>query len=70
METSSIIACRAVSRQPCVKALEEDEIDVEERIRRCQQDARQYLEVRPEMAWSRAQQAVTLAWAGPAQSAR
>jgi hypothetical protein len=39
-----------------LKALEEDELDVEERILRCQQDARQYLQVRPEIAWSRAQQ--------------
>lgn len=43
-----------------VKALEEDELDVEERILRCQQDARQYLQVRPEIAWSRAQQGVML----------
>ncbi len=42
------------------KTLEEDQLDPEERIQRCQTDARQYLEVRPEMAWSRAQQAVTL----------
>jgi hypothetical protein len=35
-------------------------LDVEERVQRCLSDARQYLEVRPEMAWSRAQQAVTL----------
>lgn len=43
-----------------VKILEEDELDAEERVQRCQADARQYLEVKPEMAWSRAQQAVTL----------
>jgi hypothetical protein len=43
-----------------VKALEEDDLDVEERIQRCQQDARQYLQVRPEIAWSRAQQGVML----------
>ena len=41
-------------------ALEEDDLDVEERIQRCQADARQYLQVKPEIAWSRAQQAVTL----------
>ncbi len=50
---------------PCVsaallKTLEEDQFDLEERVQRCQADARQYLEVRPEIAWSRAQQAVTL----------
>jgi tetratricopeptide (TPR) repeat protein len=43
-----------------LKTLEEDELDAEERVQRCQADARQYLEVKPEMAWSRAQQAVTL----------
>lgn len=43
-----------------LKTLEEEELDLEERLQRCQADARQYLEVKPEMAWSRAQQAVTL----------
>ena len=42
------------------KTLQEEELDVEERVQRCQADARQYLEVKPEMAWSRAQQAATL----------
>jgi hypothetical protein len=43
-----------------LKTFEEEELDSEERVQRCQADARQYLEVKPEMAWSRAQQAVTL----------
>ena len=43
-----------------LKTLEEDELDLEERIQRCQADARQYLGVKPEIAWSRAHQAVTL----------
>jgi tetratricopeptide (TPR) repeat protein len=43
-----------------LKTLEEDELDTEERVQRCQADARQYLDVKPEMAWSRAQQAVAL----------
>jgi hypothetical protein len=43
-----------------LKTLDEDELDVEERVQRCQIDARQFLEIKPEMAWSRAQQAVTL----------
>jgi len=42
------------------KAIEEDELDLEERVQRCQADARQYLQVKPDIAWSRAQQAVTL----------
>lgn len=43
-----------------VKTLEEEELDIEERIQRCQTDARQYIDIRPDMAWSRAQQAITL----------
>jgi hypothetical protein len=43
-----------------LKTLEEDDLDPEERVQRCQADARQYLEVKPGIAWSRAQQAVTL----------
>ena len=43
-----------------LKTLEEDELDPEERVQRCQADARQSLQVKPEMAWSRAQQAITL----------
>ncbi|HEY3938901.1 MAG TPA: hypothetical protein VGL97_15830 [Bryobacteraceae bacterium] len=43
-----------------LKTLEEDDLDPEERVQRCQADARQYLEVKPDVAWSRAQQAITL----------
>lgn len=43
-----------------LKSLDEEELDLEERVLRCQADARQFLQVKPEMAWSRAQQAVTL----------
>jgi len=43
-----------------LRTLEEDQLDIEERIQRCQADARQYLSVKPGMAWTRAQQAVTL----------
>ncbi len=43
-----------------LKTLEEDELDLEERVQRCQLDARQYVDVRPDVAWSRAQQAITL----------
>ena len=50
---------------PCVpsavlSALDEETLDLEERIQRCQSDARQFLAVKPDMAWSRANQAVTL----------
>ena len=40
--------------------LEEEELEVEERIQRCQRDARQLVPVKPDLAWSRAQQAVAL----------
>jgi len=43
-----------------IKALEEENLDLEERIQLCQSDARQLLTVKPEMAWSRARQAVAL----------
>ena len=41
-------------------SLEEGELEVEERIQRCQKDARQLVQVKPDLAWSRAQQAVAL----------
>jgi hypothetical protein len=43
-----------------LKTLDEDELDPEERVQRCQADARQFLQAKPDMAWSRAQQAITL----------
>ncbi len=42
------------------KTLEEETLDAEERVRLCESDARQFLEVRPALAWSRARQAVAL----------
>ncbi len=42
------------------KSLEEEALDLEERVRLCESDARQFLEVRPALAWSRARQAVVL----------
>jgi superfamily I DNA/RNA helicase len=43
-----------------LKTLDEDELDPEERVQRCQADAKQFLQLKPDMAWSRAQQAITL----------
>jgi len=40
--------------------LDEEELEVEERIQRCQRDARQLVSVKPDLAWSRAHQAVSL----------
>jgi hypothetical protein len=43
-----------------LKTLDEDALDLEERVQLCQSDARQYLGVKPGIAWSRAHQAVSL----------
>ena len=50
----------ALSSAALLKSLQEENLDLEERIQRCQEDARQYLSIRPDLAWSRAHQAVTL----------
>lgn len=47
-----------------LRALDEEELDLEERIQRCLQDARQLLEVKPDLAWSRAMLAVMLLGGG------
>jgi hypothetical protein len=53
---------RAYPMVPAVllKTLEEETLDAEERVLLCQNDARQFMEVRPALAWSRARQAVSL----------
>jgi hypothetical protein len=56
-DASGIASCVPAA---LLKSLAEDDLDVEERVQRCQTDARQYMDVKPEMAWSRAQQAVAL----------
>ena len=43
-----------------LKTLEEELLDPEERVRLCEIDARQFLDVKPEIAWARAKQAVSL----------
>jgi len=43
-----------------LKSLEEETLETEERVRLCESDARQLLDVKPVLAWSRARQAVTL----------
>jgi hypothetical protein len=40
--------------------LEEEELELEERLQRCERDARQLVSVKPDLAWSRAQQAVAM----------
>ncbi len=46
--------------QALLTSLQEDELDTEQRVQKCQADARQYLDIKADMAWSRAQQAITL----------
>ena len=43
-----------------LKTLEEELLEPEERVKLCELDARQFLGVKPEMAWARAKQAVSL----------
>jgi AAA domain len=43
-----------------LKTIQEDELELEERVQRCLSDARQLWTAKPDMAWSRAHQAVTL----------
>jgi hypothetical protein len=50
----------AVIPAAVLKTLEEELLEPEERVHLCEVDARQYLEVKPEMAWVRAKQAVAL----------
>lgn len=59
-ERDSDAGVPSVVPEALLKNLAEEELDLEERVQRCQADARQYLNVRPEMAWSRARQAVSL----------
>ncbi len=49
-----------VTAEALIKTLGEEDLDREERIQRCRHDARQLVAVKPDLAWSRAQQAVGL----------
>jgi hypothetical protein len=52
---------KPVTAEAVLKTLDEELLDVEERIRLCELDARQYLETKPELARARAMQAMRLA---------
>jgi tetratricopeptide (TPR) repeat protein len=54
------IALHPITAEALQTCLEEDELDIEDRLQRCQKDARQLVSVKPDLAWSRAQQAVSL----------
>jgi len=54
------LALPPVTVEALLTCLEEEELDIEERVQRCQKDARQLVPVKPDLAWSRAHQAVAL----------
>lgn len=53
-------ALHPITAEALRTSLDEDELDIEDRLQRCQKDARQLVSVKPDLAWSRAQQAVRL----------
>jgi hypothetical protein len=54
------IALPPITAEALRTCLDEEELQVEERIQRCESDARQLVAVKPDLAWSRAHQAVAL----------
>jgi hypothetical protein len=54
------LTLRPMTAEALRTCLEEEGLEVEERLQRCQRDARQLVSVKPDLAWSRAQQAVSL----------
>ena len=54
------IALHPITAEALLTCLEEEDLDLEDRLQRCQKDARQLLSVKPDLAWSRAHQAVGL----------
>ena len=60
LRSSAGTPLRPITADALRTCLDEEELDVEERIQRCQRDARQLVVVKPDLAWSRAHQAVAL----------
>lgn len=58
LRADGYIAMPPVTVDAVEQNLGEEDLDLEERLQRCQRDARQFVAVKPDMAWSRAQQAV------------
>ncbi len=54
------IVLHPMSAEGLRACLQEEELDPQERVQRCQRDARQLVDVKPDLAWSRAHQAVAL----------
>jgi tetratricopeptide (TPR) repeat protein len=53
-------ALHPITAEALRTCLEEEELDLEDRLQRCHKDARQLVSVKPDLAWSRARQAVAL----------
>ncbi len=60
LSSASETALLPISAEALRASLNEDELEIEERIQRCQRDARQLIAVKPDLAWSRAHQAIAL----------
>lgn len=56
----SEVALHPITAEALRICLDEDEQDMEDRLQRCEKDARQLVSVKPDLAWSRAQQAIRL----------
>lgn len=54
------VALPPITVEALLTCLEEEELETEERVQRCQRDARQLVPVKPDLAWSRAHQGVAL----------
>jgi tetratricopeptide (TPR) repeat protein len=60
LRSPSEAALLPISAEALRTCLSEEELEVEERIQRCQHDALQLISVKPDLAWSRAHQAIAL----------
>ena len=60
LRSPSEVALLPITAEALRTCLDEEELEIEERLQRCQRDARQLVAVKPDLAWSRAQQAVAL----------
>ncbi len=60
LRSASELALLPITAEALRTSLDEEELEIEERLQRCQRDARQLVSVKPDLAWSRAQQAVAL----------
>jgi len=60
LRSASETSLLPISVEALRTCLNEEELEVEERIQRCQHDAHQLISIKPDLAWSRAHQAIAL----------